>query len=159
MEPYTVRGTSRRESQVPDETQGDTPDSGKEKMSTQSPTEDWYHLVGVIVHSGQANAGHYYSFIKDRWYVYKIDQLSLVSVTIFQPKNSRPPCTFIRSRLTPPLSGPKTRTWLCFLYKPLLLCSFHTWLTSAHSCVYICAFVCISPLFAFEKEPAWFKSQ
>jgi len=25
-----------------------------------------YELVGVVVHSGQANAGHYYSFIKDR---------------------------------------------------------------------------------------------
>ncbi|KAB7497648.1 Ubiquitin carboxyl-terminal hydrolase 24, partial [Armadillidium nasatum] len=25
-----------------------------------------YELVGVIVHSGQANAGHYYSYIKDR---------------------------------------------------------------------------------------------
>jgi ubiquitin carboxyl-terminal hydrolase 9/24 len=23
-----------------------------------------YDLVGVVVHSGQANAGHYYSFIK-----------------------------------------------------------------------------------------------
>ena len=25
-----------------------------------------YDLVGIVVHSGQANAGHYYSFIKDR---------------------------------------------------------------------------------------------
>ncbi|KAL3868453.1 hypothetical protein ACJMK2_041259 [Sinanodonta woodiana] len=25
-----------------------------------------YELVGIVVHSGQANAGHYYSFIKDR---------------------------------------------------------------------------------------------
>ena len=25
-----------------------------------------YELVGVVVHSGQANAGHYYSYIKDR---------------------------------------------------------------------------------------------
>ena len=25
-----------------------------------------YELVGVVVHSGQANAGHYYSFIKER---------------------------------------------------------------------------------------------
>jgi Ubiquitin carboxyl-terminal hydrolase len=25
-----------------------------------------YELIGVVVHSGQANAGHYYSFIKDR---------------------------------------------------------------------------------------------
>ena len=26
-----------------------------------------YDLVGVVVHSGQANAGHYYSFIKNRY--------------------------------------------------------------------------------------------
>lgn len=25
-----------------------------------------YELVGIVVHSGQANAGHYYSYIKDR---------------------------------------------------------------------------------------------
>ncbi len=25
-----------------------------------------YHLAGVIVHSGQANGGHYYSFIRER---------------------------------------------------------------------------------------------
>lgn len=25
-----------------------------------------YELVGVVVHTGQASAGHYYSFIKDR---------------------------------------------------------------------------------------------
>ena len=25
-----------------------------------------YELVGVVVHSGQASAGHYYSFIKER---------------------------------------------------------------------------------------------
>ena len=25
-----------------------------------------YELVGVVVHSGQANAGHYYSYIKER---------------------------------------------------------------------------------------------
>lgn len=28
--------------------------------------EQWFELVGVVVHSGQANAGHYYSFIKER---------------------------------------------------------------------------------------------
>ena len=28
-----------------------------------------YELIGVVVHSGQANAGHYYSFIKDRRYL------------------------------------------------------------------------------------------
>ncbi|XP_071800380.1 ubiquitin carboxyl-terminal hydrolase 24-like isoform X2 [Asterias amurensis] len=68
MEPYTVRGTARRESQQPVESQPDaSPETHKEKLLTQNSSEDWYQLVGVIVHSGQANAGHYYSFIKDRW--------------------------------------------------------------------------------------------
>lgn len=35
-----------------------------------------YELVGVVVHSGQANAGHYYSFIKDR----RFEMLSFVTV-------------------------------------------------------------------------------
>ena len=32
----------------------------------QSCTRQNYDLVGIVVHSGQASAGHYYSFIKDR---------------------------------------------------------------------------------------------
>lgn len=35
------------------------------------PDEDYaYHLKGVVVHAGTAEAGHYYSFIKDdsKWY-------------------------------------------------------------------------------------------
>lgn len=35
----------------------------------QSPKSINYELVGIVVHSGQANAGHYYSFIKDRRFV------------------------------------------------------------------------------------------
>jgi ubiquitin carboxyl-terminal hydrolase 9/24 len=31
-----------------------------------------YELVGVVVHSGQANAGHYYSFIKERRCVFDL---------------------------------------------------------------------------------------
>ncbi|XP_022101626.1 ubiquitin carboxyl-terminal hydrolase 24-like isoform X2 [Acanthaster planci] len=63
MEPYTVKGMARRESPQSDEaSSGEMPDN-----SQPHTMEDLYHLVGVIVHSGQANAGHYYSFIKDRW--------------------------------------------------------------------------------------------
>lgn len=29
-------------------------------------TEDWYELVGVLVHAGTAESGHYYSFIRER---------------------------------------------------------------------------------------------
>ena len=31
-----------------------------------SRQEDLYELVGVVVHSGSASAGHYYSFIRER---------------------------------------------------------------------------------------------
>ena len=34
--------------------------------SVTSSTQIVYELVGIVVHSGQANAGHYYSYIKDR---------------------------------------------------------------------------------------------
>ncbi|XP_063403289.1 ubiquitin carboxyl-terminal hydrolase 24-like [Mytilus trossulus] len=75
MEPYTTDGMARREEAV--ETSSESSDSGET-----NPTEDKlpdivigvspepkqinYELVGIVVHSGQANAGHYYSFIKER---------------------------------------------------------------------------------------------
>jgi len=44
-----------------------------------------YELVGIVVHSGQANAGHYYSFIKDRRFVLFIiiEGLKLIKLPIF----------------------------------------------------------------------------
>ena len=35
-------------------------------VTSVTSTQIQYELVGIVVHSGQANAGHYYSFIKDR---------------------------------------------------------------------------------------------
>lgn len=61
MEPYTADGLARRE--AADNKQEDS-------MVTEQPSSlsmaTTYDLVGIAVHSGQANAGHYYSFIKDR---------------------------------------------------------------------------------------------
>ena len=46
LEPYTADGLSRQEKDI-------------------GPNEQkLYELVGIVVHSGQASAGHYYSFIK-----------------------------------------------------------------------------------------------
>jgi ubiquitin carboxyl-terminal hydrolase 9/24 len=50
MSPYTMEGVQAKEE-----------DGGE----TTAPPRN-YDLVGVVVHSGQASAGHYYSFIKDR---------------------------------------------------------------------------------------------
>ena len=40
-------------------------ESGVAEKAATLPSQ-WFELVGVVVHSGQANAGHYYSFIKER---------------------------------------------------------------------------------------------
>jgi ubiquitin carboxyl-terminal hydrolase 9/24 len=38
----------------------------KEKESPPEPVSTHYKLRGIIVHSGQASGGHYYSFILQR---------------------------------------------------------------------------------------------
>eukprot|EP00116_Pleurobrachia_bachei_P002986 sb/3463248/ len=44
-----------------------------------------YHLSGVVVHSGQANAGHYYSFIRSRgsseWFKFNDDTVTPITMT------------------------------------------------------------------------------
>ncbi|EHB05962.1 Putative ubiquitin carboxyl-terminal hydrolase FAF-X [Heterocephalus glaber] len=75
MEPYTVAGVAKLE--------GDnvTPESQLIQQNEQSESETAgstkYRLVGVLVHSGQASGGHYYSYIiqrnggdgeRNRWY-------------------------------------------------------------------------------------------
>ncbi len=71
MEPYTAEGMVRKE----EATSGDDPadqlsqEDGYITITCGAPSianQINYELVGVVVHSGQANAGHYYSFIKDR---------------------------------------------------------------------------------------------
>ncbi|XP_063283711.1 ubiquitin carboxyl-terminal hydrolase 24 isoform X2 [Pelobates fuscus] len=66
MEPYTVSGMARQDSSSEVGENGRHMDSaGGSPRKKVAPTEN-YELVGIIVHSGQAHAGHYYSFIKDR---------------------------------------------------------------------------------------------
>ena len=48
MEPYTAQGIEARERAEPPH------------------PPQMYDLVGIVVHSGQASAGHYYSFIKEK---------------------------------------------------------------------------------------------
>lgn len=55
MEPYTNEGIFRVEEGVEGEV-------AKPRL---------YDLVGIVVHSGQASAGHYYSFIKNKRFVLK----------------------------------------------------------------------------------------
>ncbi|XP_064607447.1 ubiquitin carboxyl-terminal hydrolase 24-like isoform X2 [Liolophura sinensis] len=78
MEPYTTEGMALRENSSPcgsssgydtdntDRTDGElqTAEITSEDPKPYQPIN--YELVGIVVHNGQANAGHYYSFIKDR---------------------------------------------------------------------------------------------
>ncbi|KAM9385228.1 ubiquitin carboxyl-terminal hydrolase 24 isoform 3-T3 [Pholidichthys leucotaenia] len=65
MEPYTVSGMARQDcSSDGGEGRGDGSSGGSPRKKV--TISENYELVGVVVHSGQAHAGHYYSFIKDR---------------------------------------------------------------------------------------------
>ena len=85
MEPYTVDGVNKRESFVVHDDSNETNNKNNEILINSSistatdlkstsrssaslpntmPTIN-YELIGIVIHSGQANAGHYYSFIKD----------------------------------------------------------------------------------------------
>jgi ubiquitin carboxyl-terminal hydrolase 9/24 len=83
MEPYTSEGLESRDTAIqqspspmtmepPMMSSGMGGGSGDEKqvagltISSMTSSRIIYELVGVVVHSGQANAGHYYSFIKER---------------------------------------------------------------------------------------------
>ncbi|XP_034036320.1 ubiquitin carboxyl-terminal hydrolase 24 isoform X2 [Thalassophryne amazonica] len=65
MEPYTVSGMARQDSSGDGcEGRGDSSSGGSPRKKV--TISENHELVGVVVHSGQAHAGHYYSFIKDR---------------------------------------------------------------------------------------------
>uniref|UniRef100_A0A146LHV0 ubiquitinyl hydrolase 1 n=3 Tax=Lygus hesperus TaxID=30085 RepID=A0A146LHV0_LYGHE len=55
MEPYTVSGLAKLEGEVDCEVT-----EGSKEMTTK------YNLTGIIVHSGQASGGHYYSYVLHR---------------------------------------------------------------------------------------------
>uniref|UniRef100_A0A672TVZ8 Ubiquitin carboxyl-terminal hydrolase 24 n=1 Tax=Strigops habroptila TaxID=2489341 RepID=A0A672TVZ8_STRHB len=93
MEPYTVSGMARQDSssEVGDNGRNADQGGGGSPRKKVAPTEN-YELVGVIVHSGQAHAGHYYSFIKDRrgcgkgkWYKFNdtvVEEFDLTDETL-----------------------------------------------------------------------------
>ena len=60
MDPYTVQGLAKIEGEL-------IADENEEVESKGASTCTKYRLVGLVVHSGQASGGHYYSYILHRW--------------------------------------------------------------------------------------------
>jgi ubiquitin C-terminal hydrolase len=54
MEPYTAEGIARREAE------------NAEAVELHPKEYYEYELCGIVVHTGTAECGHYYSFIKER---------------------------------------------------------------------------------------------
>lgn len=74
MEPYTVAGVAKLEG---DDVNPENQIIQNEQSENEHCGSTKYRLVGVLVHSGQASGGHYYSYIiqrnggdgeKNRWY-------------------------------------------------------------------------------------------
>ncbi|XP_065657355.1 ubiquitin carboxyl-terminal hydrolase 24 isoform X3 [Hydra vulgaris] len=61
IEPYTLEGITKKEKESAVINSNQMP-----PMRIVTNTKQYYELVGIVVHSGQANAGHYYSFVKNR---------------------------------------------------------------------------------------------
>ncbi|KAH3742845.1 ubiquitin carboxyl-terminal hydrolase 34 [Pelomyxa schiedti] len=74
MRPWTLEGLCEAEGVLPAEGEG------MEEVVNHPPSYYEYQLVGVIVHSGGADSGHYYSIIKDRasgkWYDFNDNTVS-----------------------------------------------------------------------------------
>ena len=69
MEPFTVEGLAKIEGEIVEDDSIEERNGEKEEKI---PGEEnrhrstIYKLVGVVVHSGQASGGHYYSYIIPR---------------------------------------------------------------------------------------------
>ena len=59
MEPYTVQGLAKIDGEL-------IHDENEEGEKMEAITNTKYRLVGIVVHSGQASGGHYYSYILHR---------------------------------------------------------------------------------------------
>ena len=89
MKPYTIEGIEAVDAAQKVDNGGDPSPMDTENSDTDPlsalPDEDYeYKLVGVLVHAGVAQGGHYYSFIRDRspdaeekWYRFDDEDVSV----------------------------------------------------------------------------------
>jgi len=82
MEPYTVAGLARRENEAVDCEPEDLDESIVRK----------YKLRGMVVHSGQASGGHYYSYIKDGDKWFKFDDGDVTEVNMADDEEFKSQC-------------------------------------------------------------------
>jgi ubiquitin carboxyl-terminal hydrolase 7 len=89
-------------------------------------TESWeYELHGVLVHSGDLNAGHYYAFIKPNqdgwWYRYDDDKVTRATKREVLEDNYggeyRTPAHLVRSPKKPPVLRPNSAYMLVYIRK------------------------------------------
>ena len=68
MEPFTVEGLAKIEGELveDDRCEEKEKDEVENEPKVEKPGSTVYNLVGVVVHSGQASGGHYYSYIIPR---------------------------------------------------------------------------------------------
>ena len=68
MEPFTVEGLAKIEGEIVEDDRCEDKDKNEiEEEVIEKPGSTVYNLVGVVVHSGQASGGHYYSYIIPRY--------------------------------------------------------------------------------------------
>lgn len=67
MEPFTVEGLAKIEGEIVEDDRCEEKEKNEsEDEPIEKPGSTGYNLVGVVVHSGQASGGHYYSYIIPR---------------------------------------------------------------------------------------------
>ena len=80
MEPYTVKGLAKLEGEIIDD---DLVGLCGEEINSENDVCSKYELTGILVHSGQASGGHYYSYIlhktsdgTKKWYKFDDNDVS-----------------------------------------------------------------------------------
>ena len=146
MDPYTLDGVNKRESFVEHDdlvkasngnshsepltnsssttTSSESKSLPRSSSSLTGPTIN-YELIGIVIHSGQANAGHYYSFIKDirrrhsnnnnQWYRFNDTSVEEIQLTEQMLEEECYGGTFRSNKDNPNSSDERIRFWNAYM--------------------------------------------